>query len=315
MILLLDSASLWYRAFYGMPDTLRSPTGEPVNAVRGFLESVARLTGQYQPRQVVACLDGDWRPSWRTALVPEYKAARDIQLNEEGKKEESSSANPPDLTALADEIELEKQVTIILDLLDAIGIPVIGIDDYEADDVIATLATRENSAIVIATGDRDLFQLVDDQKPISVAYLAKGIASHELVDREWISQRYEIPGERYALMALFRGDPSDGLPGVRGIGEKGAAKIVNLFGSVDEVLNGALLEDSRLAPALRKKILDGREYLERAEPVVNCVRDLRLPPLPAPLTRVHDRARLDQLSERFGVGTSVNRLIAALSLE
>ena len=302
MILLIDSASLWYRAFYGMPDTLRAPNGQPVNAIRGFLDSVARLSAHYKPDQIVACLDGDWRPSWRTELVPEYKAARDV-LSE-------------DSEALQDEIDLESQTPVILDILDAIGLPVIGIDDYEADDVIATLATREKSPIVIATGDRDLFQLVDDQKPISVAYLAKGISSHELVDLQWISQRYGIPGERYALMALLRGDPSDGLPGVRGIGEKGAAKIVNLFGSVAEMLTAAEQGDDRLGAVLAKKLLEGRKYLQRAEPVVTCVRDLRLPSFAQQVpTQISNRKKLNSIIEEFGVGTSVSRLLAAISLE
>lgn len=303
MILLLDSASLWYRAFYGMPDTLQSPSGEPVNAVRGFLDSVARLIAHYKPDQVIACLDGDWRPSWRTALMPEYKAARDQALTDPDSEEIDEAAN------------LDRQVAIILDLLDAIGLPIIGIDDYEADDVIATLATRENGSIIIATGDRDLFQLVDDTKPIAVAYLAKGISSHELVDIKWISERYEIPGERYALMALLRGDPSDGLPGVRGIGEKGAAKIVSHFSSVAEINAAVRAADERLSPALRKKLLEGGEYMDRAEPVVTCVRNLRLPQLPAPPKSVFDRARLEELIAAHGVGTSVNRLLAALSLE
>ena len=303
MNLLLDSASLWYRAFYGMPDSLRSPSGAPVNAIRGFLDSVARLTAQYKPNQVIACLDGDWRPSWRTELLPEYKAARDSAIAEnEGRAQE--------------EIDLESQVPIILDILDAIGLPVIGIDDYEADDVIATLATREAQPSVIATGDRDLFQLVDDAKPIKVAYLAKGISSHELVDLQWIAERYSIPGERYALMALLRGDPSDGLPGVRGIGEKGAAKIVTHFASVAEIVEAALANDSRLTAAICRKILDGREYLRRAEPVVQCVRDLRLPPLPGALPQqVVDQQRIDEIVTEFGVGTSVNRLLAALALD
>lgn len=303
MNLLLDSASLWYRAFYGMPDSLRSPSDAPVNAIRGFLDSVARLTAQYKPNQVIACLDGDWRPSWRTELLPEYKAARD-------------SANAEDEERAQEEIDLESQVPIILDILDAIGLPVIGIDDYEADDVIATLATREAQPSVIATGDRDLFQLVDDAKPIKVAYLAKGISSHELVDLQWIAERYSIPGERYALMALLRGDPSDGLPGVRGIGEKGAAKIVTHFASVAEIVEAALANDSRLTASICKKILDGREYLRRAEPVVQCVRDLRLPPLPGALPqRVADQHRIDEIVTEFGVGTSVNRLLAALALD
>ena len=303
MILLVDSASLWYRAFYGMPDSLRSPSGAPVNAVRGFIDSLARLAVQYQPRQIVACLDGDWRPSWRTALMPEYKAARDADIEENQERAQ-------------EEIDLEEQVPVILDLLDAIGLPIIGIDDYEADDVIATLATREQGPIVIATGDRDLFQLLDDRKPVHVAYLAKGITSDELVDLTWISQRYGIPGERYALLALLRGDPSDGLPGVRGIGEKGAAKIVSIFGSVSEIVEAASIGDSRLTPNLSKKILDGVEYLKRAEPVVNCVRDLRLPQLPVGLpVQISDRKKLDELVTKFGVGTSVNRLLSALSLE
>ena len=303
MNLLLDSASLWYRAFYGMPDSLRSPSGAPVNAIRGFLDSVARLTAQYKPNQVIACLDGDWRPSWRTELLPEYKAARDSAIAEDEERAQ-------------EEIDLESQVPIILDILDAIGLPVIGIDDYEADDVIATLATREAQPSVIATGDRDLFQLVDDAKPIKVAYLAKGISSHELVDLQWIAERYSIPGERYALMALLRGDPSDGLPGVRGIGEKGAAKIVTHFASVAEIVEAALANDSRLTAAICRKILDGREYLRRAEPVVQCVRDLRLPPLPGALPQqVVDQQRIDEIVTEFGVGTSVNRLLAGLALD
>jgi 5'-3' exonuclease len=169
---------------------------------------------------------------------------------------------------------------------------------------------------VIATGDRDLFQLVDDEKPVRVAYLAKGITSHELVDLAWIAARYGIPGERYSLMALLRGDPSDGLPGVRGIGEKGGAKIASLFASVSEMIDAAARNDQRLGPNLSKKIIDGIDYLKRAEPVVNCVRDLRLPSIPKKLpTQVADRKRLDELISEYGVGTSVNRLLSALSLE
>lgn len=302
MNLLLDSASLWYRAFYGMPDSLRSPSGEPVNAIRGFLDSVARLAIAYKPDQIVACLDGDWRPAWRIELIPQYKAARVIDAD--------------DTERLQEEIDLDSQIPVILDILDAIGLPIIGIDDYEADDVIATLATREKSPSIIATGDRDLFQLVNDDKPISVAYLAKGISSHELVDLKWISDRYSIPGERYALMALLRGDPSDGLPGVRGIGEKGAAKIVSQFSTVDDIVMAAEKNDDRLGAALCKKILDGREYLRKAEPVVNCVRDLRLPSLPGQLpNQIADAQALWSLNERYGVTTSVGRVLSALSLQ
>jgi len=175
-LLLLDSASLWYRAFYGLPQSMVSPSGQPVNAIRGYLDSIARMAVTYQPDRIVACLDGDWRPSWRTELIPEYKANRIEEESDDGS-----------LSEAAEDLEiLEAQVPIIMEVLDAIGIPLIGIDDYEADDVIATLSVREPGPTYIVTGDRDLFQLVDDKRKVKVAYIAKGISQHELVDLKWI---------------------------------------------------------------------------------------------------------------------------------
>ena len=210
-LMLLDSASLWYRAYYGMPDTLLAPDGTPVHAIRGYLDMTARLVGIYKPDRLVACLDGDWRPSWRVELFPDYKANR---LDEDGDEEEEPDTLTP-------------QIPILLDLLDLFGIQVVGVDDYEADDVMATYAEVEKGPIRIVTGDRDLFQMVDDARDIKVVYLAKGVSQHDLVDVKYVADKYQIPGERYALFAMFRGDPSDGLPGVRGIGEKGAALIAN----------------------------------------------------------------------------------------
>jgi 5'-3' exonuclease len=212
-LMLLDSASLWYRAYYGMPDTLLAPDGTPVNAIRGYLDMTARLIGMYSPNRIVACIEGDWRPSWRVDIFPDYKANR---LEEDGEGEEE-----PDL--------LTPQIPILLDLLDEFGIPMVGVDDYEADDVMATFAVKEPGPTRIVTGDRDLFQLVDDKRDVKVVYLAKGLSQHDLVDKAWIARKYAIPGDRYALFAMFRGDPSDGLPGVKGIGEKGAALIANNF--------------------------------------------------------------------------------------
>jgi len=212
-LMLLDSASLWYRADYGMPDTLVNDDGQPVHAIRGFLDMSARLIAQYKPDRIVACLDGDWRPSWRVELFPEYKANR---LVEEGEEE----LEPENLTP---------QIPILLDLLDELGIPIVGADDYEADDVIATYSVREKGPILIVTGDRDLFQLVNEKRNVKIVYLARGISNHDLVDKAWISQKYDIPGDRYALFAMIRGDASDGLPGIRGIGEKGAAVIAQSF--------------------------------------------------------------------------------------
>ena len=304
-LLLLDSASLWYRAFYGLPQSMVSPSGQPVNAIRGYLDSIARMAVTYQPDRIVACLDGDWRPSWRTDLIPEYKANRIEEESDDGS-----------LSDAAEELEiLEAQVPVIMEVLDAIGIPLIGIDDYEADDVIATLSVREPGPTIIVTGDRDLFQLVDDKRKVKVAYIAKGISQHELVDLKWIKIRYEIPGDRYALFATFRGDPSDGLPGARGIGPKGAATIANSFSTIEEVIEAANNSNSKLSASLQKKILESAEYLRKAEIVVNCVDDLRLPkgPFNLPKKVVNSKA-LETLAKSYGIDSSVKRLLSALEL-
>ena len=304
-LLLLDSASLWYRAFYGLPQSMVSPSGQPVNAIRGYLDSIARMAVTYQPDRIVACLDGDWRPSWRTDLIPEYKANRIEEESDDGS-----------LSDAAEELEiLEAQVPVIMEVLDAIGIPLIGIDDYEADDVIATLSVREPGPTFIVTGDRDLFQLVDDKRKVKVAYIAKGISQHELVDLKWIKNRYEIPGDRYALFATFRGDPSDGLPGARGIGPKGAATIANSFATIEEVIEAANKSNSKLSASLQKKILESAEYLRKAEIVVNCVDDLRLPKGPFNLPKkVLNSKALETLAKSYGIDSSVKRLLSALEL-
>jgi len=304
-LLLLDSASLWYRAFYGLPQSMVSPSGQPVNAIRGYLDSIARMAVTYQPDRIVACLDGDWRPSWRTELIPEYKANRIEEESDDGSLSEG-----------AEELEiLEAQVPVIMEVLDAIGIPLIGIDDYEADDVIATLSVRETGPTFIVTGDRDLFQLVDDKRKVKVAYIAKGISQHELVDLKWIKNKYEIPGDRYALFATFRGDPSDGLPGARGIGPKGAATIANSFATIDEVISAATNLNPALSGSLQKKILESAEYLRKAEIVVKCVEDLRLPKGPFNLPKkVPNTKALEVLAKNWGIESSVKRLLSALEL-
>ena len=295
--MLLDSASLWYRAYYGMPDTLLSPTGAPVNAIRGYLDMTARLVGMYSPTRIVACIEGDWRPSWRVDIFPDYKANR-LQAGSDEEEE------PETLTP---------QIPILLDLIDAFGIPMVGVDDYEADDVMATFATREKGPIRVVTGDRDLFQLVDDKKDIKVVYLARGISAHDLVDTKWITDKYSIPGDRYALFAMFRGDPSDGLPGVKGIGEKGAALIANHFADVDSALAGAKAGDERLPAALAKKIIAGEEYLKIAPTLVHCARDVSLPKMEIAMPgKPADLSRIYQMKEEHGLGASVDRLISAL---
>ena len=297
-LMLLDSGSLWYRAYYGMPDTLTADDGTPVNAIRGFLDMSARLISTYNPDRMVICLDGDWRPSWRVELFPAYKANR--LEDEEGEEE----VEPDTLTP---------QIPILLDLLDEFGIPMVGVDDYEADDVMATYAHTHPGPTRIVTGDRDLFQLVDDKRDIKVAYLAKGISAHDLVDLNFISQKYSIPGDRYAMFATFRGDASDGLPGVKGIGEKGAALISTHFASIDDAIVAAQSGDERLPSALAKKIVAGMDYLAIAPKVVNCARDVPLPEIELAMPQVPaDLSKIYQIKEKYSLGASVDRLISAL---
>lgn len=296
-LMLLDSASLWYRAYYGMPDTLLSPSGMPVNAIRGYLDMTARLITMYSPNRIVACIEGDWRPTWRVELFPEYKANR---LEEGSDVEEEPETLTP-------------QIPVLLDLIDAFGIPMVGVDDYEADDVMATFAVREKGPIRVVTGDRDLFQMVDDKKDVKIVYLARGISQHDLVDSKWVANKYGIPGDRYALFAMFRGDPSDGLPGVKGIGEKGAALIANNFATVDEALKGAIAGHDALTPALAKKIIAGEEYLKIAPTLVHCARDVAIPAMEIAMpSRPADLSLIYQMKEEYGLGASVDRLISAL---
>lgn len=298
-LMLLDSASLWYRAYFGMPDTLQSPKGEPINAIRGFLDMSARLINIYKPNRLVACLEGDWRPSWRVDLFPGYKANR---VDEDGDEAEPDTLFP--------------QIPILLEVLDALGISTVGVDDYEADDVIATLSKTQNGPIKIVTGDRDLFQLVDDEKDVKVVYLAKGLTNHDLVDKAWIGDKYQIPGDRYALFAMIRGDASDGLPGLKGIGEKGAAQIANIYPDLPSVVAAAKKGDERLKPALIKKILESEDYAKIAPTLVHCALDVPLPKLETKLDIDNvDLNEVKKLQERFGLGASVDRLLAALEIK
>jgi 5'-3' exonuclease len=295
--MLLDSASLWYRAYYGMPDTLLSPTGMPVNAIRGYLDMTARLIGMYSPNRIVACIEGDWRPSWRVDLYPAYKANR---LEDDSEVEEEPESLTP-------------QIPVLLDLLDAFGIPMVGVDDYEADDVMATFAVKEKGPIRIVTGDRDLFQLVDDKRDVKVVYLAKGLSQHDLVDISWVANKYGIPGDRYALFAMFRGDPSDGLPGVKGIGEKGAALIASNFASVQDAIAGAKAGHEVLSSSLAKKIIDGSDYLKIAPTLVNCARDVAIPQMGITMPKKPvDLSEIYAIKDEYGLGASVDRLISAL---
>ena len=296
-LMLLDSASLWYRAYFGMPDTLVSPTGQPVNAIRGYLDMTSRLLVKYQPNRIVACLEGDWRPSWRVELFPDYKLNR---LDEEGAEEEPDTLGP--------------QIPILLDVLDALGIPLLGVDDYEADDLMATFSVKQPGPVRIVTGDRDLFQLADDERDVKIVYLAKGISNHDLVDLKWIQDKYQIPGDRYALFAMIRGDSSDGLPGIKGIGEKGAMVIANLFKTMPEVMQAAAGADARLSANIRKKLLESSQYAAIAPKLVGCALDVAIPEMEISMPKKpKSLEKIIKLKDEFGLGASIDRIMSALN--
>ena len=295
-LMLLDSASLWYRAYFGMPDTLVSPSGLPVNAIRGYLDMTSRLLVKYKPDRLVACLEGDWRPSWRVELFPDYKLNR---IDEEGEEDEPDTLGP--------------QIPILLDVIDALGIAMVGVDDYEADDLMATFSVKQQGPIRIVTGDRDLFQLADDKRDVKIVYLAKGISNHDLVDLKWIADKYQIPGDRYALFAMIRGDSSDGLPGIRGIGEKGAASIANQFTSLENVMQAAREGDDRLTANIRKKLLESAAYAAIAPKLVSCALDVAIPEMEIMIPKQpKSMKKIDDLKNEYGLGASIDRITNAL---
>ncbi|MBA8795001.1 5'-3' exonuclease [Friedmanniella endophytica] len=313
--MLLDTASLYFRAFFGVPDTMRAPDGTPVNAVRGLLDFIARLVGEYHPTHLVCCWDNDWRPAWRVDLVPQYKAHRVAEPGGSGISEMSTSA---DTTTEDAPDALAVQVPLIVEVLDALGIAVVGADGYEADDVIGTLAERTSATmpVDVVTGDRDLFQLVDDDRGIRVLYIARGVGKHERVDAAWVRQRFGVDPARYVDYAVLKGDPSDGLPGVAGVGEKTAAGLVDRHGDLEGILAAASRPDSPISGSVRAKLGAAIDYLAVAPTVVAVARDidlsvgtddLRLPTAPA-----HPRV-FAGLTERLGLGSSAERVLAALA--
>ncbi|MFD8704558.1 5'-3' exonuclease H3TH domain-containing protein [Kitasatospora sp. NPDC059648] len=298
--MLLDSASLYFRAYFGVPDTLRSPQGEPVNAVRGLLDFIARLVHDHRPDELVACTDADWRPQWRVDLVPSYKTHRVAEAAVDGEEEVPDTLAP--------------QVPVIEQVLDALGIARVGSPGYEADDVIGTLTARAKGPVQIVTGDRDLFQLVDDARQITVLYPVKGMGNLQTTDDALLLGKYGVRGAQYADMAALRGDPSDGLPGVKGIGEKTAAQLINEYGDLAGIRAAAADPLSKLTPARRKNILEGAAYLDVAPTVVRVATDVPLPAFdPALPTEPLDPMTLEALATRWGLGTSLTRLLDTLA--
>lgn len=302
-LLLLDTASLYFRAFFGIKGEIVAADGTPVNAVRGLLDFIARLVTDYQPTHLVCAWDNDWRPQWRVDLIPSYKAHRVV---------EEVPGPAPDVEEVPDLLEV--QIPIILDVLDALGICVIGADGYEADDVIGTLATDAGMPVDIVTGDRDLFQLVDDAAQVRVLYTARGVSNHERVTDDVVVDKYGVHARQYADFATLRGDASDGLPGVKGVGEKTAATLLQRFEDIDGLLAAADDPDSDLGPNPRAKIQEAREYLDVAPTVVRVAREIDLGPVDATVPHSPaDHDRVLALAERWNIEGSLARAVTAMS--
>jgi 5'-3' exonuclease len=296
-LLLVDTASLYFRAYFGIPESaVTAPDGTPVNAVRGFLDMLATLVRTRRPGRVVCALDEDWRPAWRVALIPGYKAQR---LTADGGEQ------TPD--------GLSRQVPIILDVLDALGVPAIGVAGYEADDVIATLAAREPGPVEVASGDRDLFQVIDDDRGVRVLYCGRGVSKLEVYDDAAVRARYGVPAAAYADFAAMRGDPSDGLPGVAGVGEKTAARLVDRYGSLAGVLTALDDPGAGFAPGLRTKLQAGRDYLGVAPEVVRVALDVAVPPVDGRLPSAAEGERVLALAEKWNIAGAARRAVDALT--
>ena len=294
-LLLFDTASLYFRAFHGIPATLRAEDGRPVNAVRGLLDFLARFITDYAPTEVACCWDNSWRPAWRVALIPSYKQHRvaysDVELV------------PAELVA---------QVPLIREALAALGLPVVGKDGFEADDIMGTLAERATIATDVVTGDRDLFQLVDDDRQVRVLYCGKGVARHDRVDTAWLRAKYDIDGPGYVDFAVLRGDPSDGLPGVAGIGEKTAARLVTDYGGMEGIVGAATAR--RLSPTIAARIAAAIDYLGSAGEVVAVRRDVELGPLDLTLPSTPaDPDAFARLARKLKLGGAADRILTALA--
>jgi 5'-3' exonuclease len=296
-LLLTDTASLYFRAFYGVPSTVRAPDGTPVNAVHGLLDMLARLVADRRPGRLVCCLDTDWRPAFRVEVLPSYKAHR-----------VAGPDGAEDVPA-----DLAPQVPVLLDMLAALGVATCGVAGFEADDVIATLAAADPGPVDVVTGDRDLFAVVDDAREVRVLYVARGVARREVVDAAEVVRRYGVHPAQYADLAILRGDPSDGLPGVAGIGEKTAAGLLATFGSLPAALSAAI--DDASAVARGPALVAARDYLQAALSVVPVRTDV---PLPAGLdptlpSAPDDPQRVLALAERWGLAGPTSRLVSALA--
>ncbi len=295
-----DTATLYYRAYYAVPESITAPDGTPSGAVRSFLDMVSTLLTQFPPDEVVFAWDDDWRPAWRVALVPSYKTHR--AEDEQGEAIEVV----PDT--------LGPQIDAIRNILDAIGLPRIGQDGHEADDILGSLVHQRPGATAVVTGDRDLFQLVDDESDVQVISIIKGIKNLEVITDDYLINRFGVSGRQYVDYATLRGDASDGLPGVKGVGEKTASSLVATFGSIAGLIAAVDSQSAPIKQGVIDKINSHREYIEAARKVVTTRTDAKLPKSLAIPKKVADPADLEFLIGDWGIERQVTRLLKTLNI-
>ena len=300
-VLLLDSASLYYRSFYALPDSMTAPDGRPHNAIRGFLSTITRLTRQYQPSTVVACWDEDWRPGWRVDLLPSYKTHR---LESGEPLGQAVAEQTPDA--------LVPQAEAIAQIVAAMGLARPGSAGFEADDVIATLAAGEHGGVIVVTGDRDLVQVV---RPGVLVLLTVngGMDKWPLLDGAAVIERFGVEPGRYVDLAVLRGDPSDGIPGVHGIGPKTAVALIAAFGGLDGLLAAveAGATSKPLTPRLAGLLGENRDLISRMRVVATARIDV-----PAGTGWEPGPVRPDELADlgaRWGVTRFIDEALAAIA--
>jgi len=242
----------------------------------------------------VACLDLSWRPEFRVALVPTYKAHR---VAADGSEE------IPDL--------LGPQIPPLLEILTAYGLACAGADGFEADDVMATLAHRDTDTVEVVSGDRDMLALASDR--VTVLYTGKGLAKMETMTPAAVLAKYGVPAEHYADFAVLRGDPSDGLPGVAGVGEKTAAALVTRFGPIESIVEAARAGQDGFPAGALNRVRAALDYLAVAPDAVRGRLDVPLDAIDDALPATpRDPDRLAELAARHGVQSSVRRLTGSI---
>ncbi len=294
MLMLVDAANLYFRAFYALPESITAPDGRPVNAIRGYIDMTAALIDKRRPTRHVACLDLDWRPAFRVRAVPSYKAHRIAK---------GGGEDVPDA--------LKPQIPVLLEVLAAVGLATTGAKGFEADDVIATIAARDDDTVEVVSGDRDLLAVATER--VTVLYTGKGIGKMEAMGPDQVQAKYGVPAANYADFAIMRGDPSDGLPGVPGVGEKTAASLVARFGTIEDIVAAAEARSDGFPSGSATKILAARDYLAVAPDAVRGRVDAGVPALDDALpAEPADAERLVELSEQLGIESSLNRLLNAI---